>query len=109
MAGGRRRHTSHRSSGESSHNSKWRQRPTIHVEIQGINEITESRRFLRRMRDFGYDKLPHGFFNPGRGGTWHLDTLQEMDAFLTRLAIWRHARRRYGVITSAERAPARAG
>ena len=25
-----------------------------------------------------------GFFNPGRGGTWHLDMqLQEMDAFLT--------------------------
>ena len=54
------------------------------------------RGFLRRMRDFGCDKLPHGFFNPGRGGTWHLDTLQEMDAFLTRLGIWRHARRRYG-------------
>ena len=33
----------------------------------------------------GYEGAPHGFFNPGRGGTWHSDTLQEMDAFLTRL------------------------
>jgi acetyl esterase/lipase len=33
----------------------------------------------------GYDGAPHGFFNPGRGGTWHSDTLREMDSFLTRL------------------------
>jgi acetyl esterase/lipase len=46
---------------------------------------SQSRALGNRCELIGYDGAPHGFFNPGRGGTWHTDTLQEMDAFLTRL------------------------
>jgi acetyl esterase/lipase len=46
---------------------------------------TESRALGNHCELIGYEGAPHGFFNPGRGGTWHADTLQEMDAFLTRL------------------------
>ena len=45
----------------------------------------DSRARGNRCELIGYDGAPHGFFNPGRGGTWHSDTLQEMDSFLTRL------------------------
>ena len=45
----------------------------------------ESRALGNQCELVGYDGAPHGFFNPGRGGTWHSDTLQEMEAFLTRL------------------------
>ena len=45
----------------------------------------DSRALGNRCELIGYEGAPHGFFNPGRGGTWHSDTLQEMDAFLTRL------------------------
>ena len=47
---------------------------------------TDSRALGNQCELIGYEGAPHGFFNPGRGGTWHSDTLQEMDAFLTRLA-----------------------
>ena len=33
----------------------------------------------------GYDGASHGFFNAGRGGKWHSETLQAMDSFLTSL------------------------
>ena len=45
----------------------------------------ESRALGNQCELIGYEGAPHGFFNPGRGGTWHSDTLQAMDAFLTRL------------------------
>ena len=46
---------------------------------------TESRGLGNQCELIGYEGAPHGFFNPGRGGTWHSDTLQEMERFLTRL------------------------
>ena len=46
---------------------------------------TESRALSNQCELIGYEGAGHGFFNPGRGGTWHSDTLREMDAFLTRL------------------------
>ena len=45
----------------------------------------ESRALGNQCEVVGYEEAPHGFFNPGRGGTWHFDTLREMDNFLTRL------------------------
>jgi acetyl esterase len=46
---------------------------------------TESRALGNQCELIGYEGAPHGFFNPGRGDTWHSDTLQELDGFLTRL------------------------
>jgi acetyl esterase/lipase len=46
---------------------------------------TESRKVGNQCELIGYEGAAHGFFNPGREGNWHAQTLEAMDAFLTRI------------------------
>jgi acetyl esterase len=45
----------------------------------------DSRKLGNRCELIGYEGAPHGFFNPRSGAKWHEQTMQEMDAFLTRI------------------------
>ena len=46
---------------------------------------SESRQLGNRCEVIGYEGATHGFFNYGRNDKWYNETLQEMDAFLTKL------------------------
>lgn len=46
---------------------------------------TESRKVGNQCELIGYEGAAHGFFNPGREGNRHAQTLEAMDAFLTRI------------------------